>query len=195
MLLVIDNTQRQKVKMFLPKLLAFLDTQGTKYTIVKGDTTGIGCIQAIKAMKGVNATKGIKAIIMTGSPLMLSSSSPTEYATNTYCLKHFPMVPTLGICFGCQLINTYFGGTLRDLGTLYCDRGTTPSAPLRPKFCCRYVPDVVPSPFKVEIECMVLGKKTPCIIKHKRRPLTGIMFHPEALKSTHYILEEFCKSI
>jgi anthranilate/para-aminobenzoate synthase component II len=198
MIVVIDNTQKQKAKMFLPKLLEYLDNSKIAYSIIKGDTTGLINLKNIPL-------DTIDGVIMSGSPIMLNEKSIVdEFICNLYCLKYFKDTPILGICFGCQLINMYFGGSLYDMGSLHCETYHVQSnafesitkSGLNAKFCCRYIPDCVPSKvFEVLMLVDIREKNSyrqfPCLIKHKKRLVTGVMFHPEALKKTYFILDEF----
>jgi anthranilate/para-aminobenzoate synthase component II len=148
---------------------------------------------------------------MTGSPIMLpevmkkGDGQIASYLTNVECLKRLDKtIPVMGICFGCQLMNILNGGTLENVGgdTVLCQqfpikptstktrKGITAS-PCKAKFCCKYMPHKVSSDFKTIMTVDLNGKTYPCMIKHKKFPLWGCMFHPEALKRTHIFLDEF----
>lgn len=204
MIVVIDNTRNQKVKMFFPKLINYLDSENIKHCVVEGDINGLNDLKKILKNKRVR----INGIIMSGSPIMLNDTSNVEdYICNLYCLKNLIDIPILGICFGCQLINVFFGGTLYDMSEVKCEKmhiETTKSSNADNKdaiwksldgnaqFCCRYLPECVP---KKHFDILMLVNenniKLPCVIQHNKRNIIGVMFHPEALKRTHKVLDEF----
>ena len=198
MIVVIDNTRNQKVKMFYPKLINFLESKRTSYTVINGDVNGLSELKKLLHKKHDT----IRGIILSGSPIMLNETSNVEdYICNLYCLKHLIHIPILGICFGCQLINMYFGGTLHDMLEVKCIKMDIEGSDDKwqflngkAQFCCRYVPKCVPVKHletlmvvKINDENMILR----CVIQHKKKNILGVMFHPEALKRTHKILHEF----
>lgn len=198
-IVLIDNSMKQRVKMFLPKLTKYLDSKSDKttYKVVKGDACGL------KELKKIIQEMNIDGVIMSGSPLMPTKDTHIEdYVCNLYCLKHLTQVPIFGICFGCQLINLFFGGKLIDLGKVTCQRMKVASLVKdiedikEAKFCARYLPMEVPSKklqvlMTVDVSVDGLETKLPCMLKHKKRDVVGVMFHPEALKSTHKVLDVF----
>jgi anthranilate/para-aminobenzoate synthase component II len=198
MIVVVDNTRNQKVKMYFPKLIKFLDDNKTSYVIVNGDIDGL------KDMKKLLNKKqdAIDGIILSGGPIMLDETSNIDdYICNLYCLKHLINIPILGICFGCQLINMVYGGNLYDMLEVQCTKlnieGTDDvwrSLDGKAKFCCRYLPNCVPSKHLetlMYVTTPMNDKKLPCVIKHKKKNITGVMFHPEALHKTKKVLYDF----
>lgn len=202
MIIVIDNTRNQKVKMFYPKLINFLEKSNATHSVINGDIHGLSELKKLIHKKG----KSVKGIILSGSPIMLNETSNIDdYICNLYCLKHLTHIPILGICFGCQLINMYFGGTLYDMLNVHCIKMDVEGVEKKwhilngkAQFCCRYLPKYVPVK---ELETLMYttynNNKLPCVIQHKKYNILGVMFHPEALKETQIILYEFlhnCKS-
>lgn len=202
-IVLIDNSMKQRVKMFLPKLIEYLDSKSDKikYKVVRGDVDGL---QKVKEIQGEMQIDGV---IMSGSPLMPTKATDVEnYVCNLYCLKHMTKTPILGICFGCQLIQLFFGGKLLDLGHITCKRMKVSKHNQRyqdfldikeGKFCARYLPLDTPSKslevlMTVSLDAFdALETSFPCVIKHHKRDVMGVMFHPEALKSTHKVLDAF----
>lgn len=203
MIVVIDNTRNQKVKMFYPKLIKFLDTSKISYVVVNGDIDGLNELKKLLHRKNDK----IKGIILSGSPIMLNENSNIDdYICNLYCLKHLHHIPILGICFGCQIINMFFGGTLYDMQEVKCVKmnieGTDEkwrSLDGKAQFCCRYLPRCVPmKELRTLMYTSYDSMKLPSVIQHKKYNIIGVMFHPEALKKTHKVLFDFienCKTI
>jgi anthranilate/para-aminobenzoate synthase component II len=185
MLIVVDNTHTQRVKMFFPKLIEYLKKHCLQYTIVNGNKEGIDDI--IKIL----STCKVRGIILSGSPLMLPSAQRDDYVTNMYCLSHLKHIPTLGICFGCELINVSYGGSLHDFKKVKCEKYNVSPINLKAKFCCRYIPNKVGKNLTERMHVSIEGMSFPCVIEHKKYPLIGMMFHPEALKSTHFFLDKY----
>jgi anthranilate/para-aminobenzoate synthase component II len=199
MIVVIDNTRNQKVKMFFPKLINYLNKHNINHCVIQGNINGLDELK--KTLK--NKKVVIKGIIMSGSPIMLNESSNVEdYICNLYCLKNLSDIPILGICFGCQLINVYFGGSLYDMSEVKCIKMHIETTDINDKFwnslngnaqfCCRYLPECVSN--KHLNTLMYVNEdniKLPCVIQHNKRIVIGVMFHPEALKRTHKILDNF----
>lgn len=176
--------------MFLPKLIGYLDKKEVSYVIVKGDIEGL---EKLKKLRGIDG------VIMSGSPIMPTEDNNVEdYVCNLYCLKHLTNTPILGICFGCQLINLFFGGTLHDQGHLVCQKEHVNmlGKELQAKFCSRYLLNCVPTKlFNILGTVDAEGEGVfPCVIQHKKRQVTGVMFHPEALVSTHTLLDQFIQT-
>jgi anthranilate/para-aminobenzoate synthase component II len=203
MIVVIDNTRNQKVQMFFPKLIKYLNKNDIDHCIIEGDINGLNELKKILKKKNVI----VSGIILSGSPIMLNESSNVEdYICNLYCLKNLINIPILGICFGCQLINVYFGGNLYDLHEVKClkmhiepnDKNNEMWNSLNgnAQFCCRYLPQCVPNKhLNTLMYVNEKGLKLPCVIQHKKRNIIGVMFHPEALKKTHKVLDHFIEDL
>jgi anthranilate/para-aminobenzoate synthase component II len=198
MILIIDNTKTQKVKMYLPKLMKYFNEKNIQYTMIDGDITGLPLLE--KCISDKN--NPIKGIVLSGSPIMPYEHLKVEdYIVNLYCLKYLTHLPIIGICFGCQLMNIYFGGSLYDMKDVFCKKtkiqhtntgqGIWKLLDGMAQFCCRYLPDYVSNKFNTMMTVQMESKTYSCVIKHKWKNLLGVMFHPEAMKKTHSVLDYF----
>lgn len=127
--------------------------------------------------------------------LILSGSSqfPIEYnkekLQGEINLIRRSTIPTLGICYGCELIAVSFGGKLKDRG-----EGTQELKPIKVEVierdevfrgrkdfvvydAHRWVIDTLPDEFEV----LARSLHGPEVIRHKERPLYGFQFHPEKM--------------
>lgn len=98
-------------------------------------------------------------------------------------------IPIVGICYGCELINVAFGGTLADKGAEEKAHGLTSismvsNEPLLQKYSsikvyeahrwiCKQVPEA--------LEIIAISKYGPEIIRHSTKPIWGFQFHPEKM--------------
>lgn len=198
MIVLIDNSINQTQKTYVPYIISYLDHHKISYTIVQGN------IQGLQHLKQI--AHKVQGIIMSGSPLMLPSNpKPEQYICNVYCLKTLRHIPILGICFGCQLIHTFFGGSLYDLQRVHCRKffttaDSTATLPWfqhngqKAQFCCKYLPDTKPiKTLRTHMFVTIPSSDSPlpCVIQHKKRPILGVMFHPEAITETHWVLDYF----
>lgn len=194
MILIIDNTKQQKVKMYLPQLIRYFEDKQIPYTLIDGD------IRGLPILKKWLSTKSVSGIVLSGSPIMpYTHLNINDYITNLHCLKYASHIPMLGICFGCQMMNVFYGGSLHDMEDVVCKKMRVHHEGVDPfwssmdgfaQFCCRYLPDRVGDNLEVNMKVM---HKFPCVITHKHKPMVGVMFHPEAMKKTHKVLDFFMK--
>lgn len=190
--------------MFFPKLVKYLHNNNIKHIILDGNVNGLNKLKKLIN----NDAFSITGIILSGSPIMLNDSSNVEdYICNLYCLKHLSHIPILGICFGCQLINLYFGGNLYDMSEVKCSQMHIETHNVNNKinkiwnlmtgnaqFCCRYLPKRVPHKhLTIFMYVKENNIKLPCVIQHNEKNITGVMFHPEAIKKTNLVLDEFIR--
>lgn len=102
--------------------------------------------------------------------------------------------PLLGVCFGTQLINLAFGGTLKEIGIANPLRTAVEIEVLvddplfnhRKHFLAydahRWVIDT-PAP---EIEVLARSSHGPEVVRHKTLPIYGFQFHPEKMTDETY---------
>jgi anthranilate/para-aminobenzoate synthase component II len=196
MYIIIDNSKKQKTKMFFPLLVAYFVRNRLNHIVLDGDKTSIAKLQEIKK-QGIN----VKGIVLSGSPLMLDEGiSKEDYIANLYCLQHFKYTPILGICFGCQVINSFYGGNFISLGCVHCKKYKVKTlhnyktlGAFNAQFCAKYMPNILGKDL-LPI-CSVVINKTDyiCGFRDKTKNIYGVMFHPEASKHTHIILSNFIK--
>jgi GMP synthase-like glutamine amidotransferase len=182
MIVIIDNTVDEAKAMYLPLLKRYLSSQGYPYVVCK----------SLASLKRIDMKK-VTGAILSGSPLMVKTkdfaNNIDQFILNVYTILMLHDVPIMGICYGCQLINKIYGGTLQKLKKPFCDNTTVRGIPTR--FCCSYILKEIPASFVPLAEATIEGITFPCMIKHKHRPLYGCLFHPEFHDKTHYLLKAF----
>jgi anthranilate/para-aminobenzoate synthase component II len=196
MYIIIDNSKKQKTQMFFPLLVAYFVRNKHNYIILDGDKANIAKLQEIKK-QGIN----VKGIILGGSPLMLDEGiSQDDYKTNLYCLKHFQHTPILGICFGCQVINSFYGGSFVSLKYVHCKKyrveplhNDNKFNAFNAQFCAKYMPNILGKDLLPICSVIINKNNYICGFKHKTKNIYGVMFHPEANQQTHIILDNFIK--
>ena len=180
MLLVIDNTRNQD--RYFSKLLARLTCE---YKLV----------QTQLDLEKVN-DDDVSGILLSGSPLMVTrecvKEHPDQFALNVLCITRYT-VPVLGICFGCQLLNVLFGGTLLKLEERFCADSDVNlhGQYFKGRFCLHYVMDEIPSCFRISGFATLMDKRVPCVIQHRQRRIYGYLFHPEYHPETHCLVTKF----
>jgi anthranilate/para-aminobenzoate synthase component II len=136
-------------------------------------------------------------IILTGSPLMVTATDiarhTDQFILNLLVLRTYPQVPTLAICFGAQLVNQLYGGRLQRLRTPFCADARLHHSNQPARFCLSYVIAEPPPAhlFMVTDTATIRGRRVPCLLQHRTKPLTACLFHPESHSATHYILNDF----
>lgn len=189
MIIVIDNSLKvDNVK----KILGALNKIGivdTKVKVIKNQTQ----------LDKVDVSK-VKGIVMSGSEMMVTDADMHKHADkfmlNMCVLARFNGdVPILAICFGCQLVNYVFGGSVRKL-----EQKIDKVLPIKvsaqnfkglAKFNCKYVIDKIPNMFKGVGTTVHNGKEIVCLLEHTKRPIVGTLFHPEACDDTLDIFRMF----
>ena len=175
MILVVDMTDNKRIMKFLPFLLAFLEERGFPYKIAR-------TIEDVQRVRKTNVT----GVIISGSSLRLSRKIDMDLVNVAMYCHHTFDVPTLGICFGCQLLNAIHGGTVKPFGRLVCEKhninqekNKVPGCPGCPvQFCFNDVLDRIGVGFKVKGHATIDGKEVVCHIE-KGRNIKGFLFHPE----------------
>ena len=132
-------------------------------------------------------------IILTGSPLMVTATDIARYTDqfilNLLVLRTYPTTPTLAICFGAQLVNQLYGGSLHKLRSRFCADTQLAQRNIPAHFCLSYVIAEPSRLFTVTDSATIQGRRVPCLLHHRTKPLTLCLFHPESNAATHYLLK------
>jgi anthranilate/para-aminobenzoate synthase component II len=120
----------------------------------------------------------VRGIILSGSPMRITQKIEIEkVAASIEAFTQFPRVPIMGICFGLQLMNIVYGGTVKPFGRPVCRKIDIDEKCRRIFFCFNDVIDKVASGFNVKGTVRIDGKE---VITHIEKPKrTGLLFHPE----------------
>lgn len=183
MFVVVDNTNKRK--QFLPKLLAYLTQEQVPFTTVR-------TLDELRMIP----QDSIHGIILSGSNQNIQDVSADKYLMNVYAITLG--CPLLGICFGAQFIHVYHGGQLVDQKKTTCYdmevRAKEGGQVFKAKFCNRYTFDSYNlCHFDVLAEYNTPRGSTTyaCMFKHKKKPLWGVLFHPEDHPHTQAIIGAF----
>lgn len=199
-IVVIDNTIKttriQDSSKYLGLLLRFLRS-GRMAGIIS-----VNVVRTVGALKD-SLNEGANRIIMSGSSIFLRDvkENSRHQKLAELAIEKSDEVPVLGICFGAQMINGYFGGTLEEMEDILCmptkvkwiKNESTKSY----QFCLKFLPKTLG---KDLIGRAILEreeengakiketKKTRTSINdsfvafsHKTKMLHGVVFHPEAI--------------
>jgi GMP synthase-like glutamine amidotransferase len=154
--------------------------------------------------------KDICGLIIPGSAYRIHPDKiQDELELELYYLFHFPTLPVLGICHGCQFLMTYYGGDLIPYDS-YWNKNVKIELSGHPIFRCKedtqkldvYVyfhdlPVVNTAAKKAGVREIAWfsqfrdGKRHACAFEFEKGRVYGFMFHPEANKETHAILYNF----
>lgn len=185
MLLLVDNTVSSKPRKYTQKLIEFIKSQRIPYRI----------IDDIDDYKRV-PHESVKGIILSGSPLRIGKidTKDNSHLTNKLniamsAFSLFPSTPILGICFGMQLMNVFYGGTVVPFGRLVCKKVFLHNTCPRIQVCFNDVVKKVAPGFRVVERIEVDGRKVIAHIEKKNR--IGILYHPESEMDSCSVLRGF----
>lgn len=151
----------------------------------------------------------IKGIIISGSPLLLSKPLLLEeYGYIFHYLLKYPNIPVLGICFGCQILSMICSGfSLEHQKKFLCEKENvlldtthslfhtnikTKTIPIHFCFSDLIIPNKKIKNTREIAWFHFNNKKMPCAFDFSNQRY-GILFHPEYLNDTHYIIYNFYK--
>ena len=163
-----------------------------------------------KCDPAITRRKDIRAMIFPGARFRIHpEEQQDELELELFYLYHFPNLPTLGICHGCQLLMLYYGGDLMSYNSFWI-KDINVELSSHSIFHCKedsrkvdaYVhfhdlPVVTPTAKKAgvrEIAWMTKfrdGRRHACAFEFVKNRVYGFMFHPEAKKETYAILSNF----
>lgn len=119
-----------------------------------------------------------QGIIISGSPIRftrrIGQSSMKRILVAVHLHLTFPDVPILGICFGFQLLNLLYGGSIKPFGRLVCEKHDDL------EYCFNDYIDKVGDGFRKTKHVTVDGRKITCVVSCPKRHITGYLFHSEA---------------
>ena len=179
----------------LVKVLAFRDIP---YEIVK------------KCDPAITRRKDIRGIIIPGTNhfRILPNEIQPKLDLELYYLHHFPKLPVLGLCHGCQFLMIYYGGQLLKHSSFWIGNkeveldltidkifhGEEQIQKLHVHFH-----DLPIAPRTVrEIAWLTRfrdGRRHAAAFEFEKGRVYGFMFHPEAKKDTHAILYNFYDNV
>ena len=143
----------------------------------------------------INTNEPISGVIITGSELKLSRGNIPDklLLPSILALKHFKNTPKLGICFGFQMINHYYGGKLESMDEFMKDtkpilfnhsnikkiNKITPF--FNKKYNGKYSLMHGDHLTTIGRGLVVTAEKNDVVyaIEHKTLPIIGVQFHPE----------------
>lgn len=193
-IVVINNAKPPQFK-YLPKVLKYLDSRGLEYKVANTPQDVID----------YNSEYNIIGAISTGSDFsMRSPGSNSEFETNEKALELLNC-PIIAMCYGFQSMANYYGEMI-DGDELKCDNllltdydkshflfNGIDLGSQKVSFCFHDYPIEAPKGFSIiaKLDNIITG------ISNKSLERYGILFHPEELKETYIILDNFinhCKS-
>lgn len=196
MLLIVTRETTPNSSNKLAYLFQSLDAREIPYEIVRK------CDPAITRHR----RQDICGIIFPGARFRIHPDDPQpELNLELYYLFHFPKVPVLGICHGCQFLMIYYGGTLQTYDTLWKGRRDVElnlsvsrlfkgqERNVTPEFYFHELPVAAPKTVR-EIAWITKfrdGRRHACAFEFVKDRVYGLMFHPEAMKETRDILYNF----
>ncbi len=154
--------------------------------------------------------KDINGIIIPGSSFRIRPEKlQDQLELELYYLFHFPKLPVLGICHGCQFLMTYYGGDLVQYSSYWSgskevefdlsnDRifhGEERLQNIHVYF--HDLPVMTPEAAKAGVREIAWltsfrdGRRHACAFEFEKNRVYGFLFHPEAMKKTQSILYNF----
>lgn len=125
----------------------------------------------------------VTGLIISGSPLRITKPiNIKKINVAIYCLLNYK-VPTLGICFGFQLLNSLHGGTIKAFGRLVCEKHEDL------QFCFNDVIDKLGVGFEIKRKIKIDNKQVICHIEKEH--MTGYLFHAEADQDKSGYIKQF----
>jgi anthranilate/para-aminobenzoate synthase component II len=158
--------------------------------------------------------KDITGIIIPGSPFRIHPGEMQDkLELELYYLFHFPKLPVLGICHGCQFLMTYYGGGLEQYNNYWSgskdieldiSRDTLFKGEERRQKIHVYfhdLPVVTPAAKKAGVREIAWitrfrdGHRRACAFEFVKDRVYGLLFHPEGKKESWSIIYNFYDNV
>ena len=170
---------------------------------------------ARKCDPAITRRTDICGLIFPGAKFRIHPKEPqSALELELYYLFHFPKLPVLGICHGCQFLMTYYGGDLISYDSYWNKEEVKAELSGHPIFRCKedtrkldvYVyfhelPVVTPRANKAGVREIAWftefrdGQRRAAAFEFEKGRVYGFMFHPEAKKETRPILYNFYDNV
>jgi GMP synthase-like glutamine amidotransferase len=159
--------------------------------------------------------KDIHGIIIPGTNhfRILPNEIQPDLDLELYYLHHFPDIPVLGLCHGCQFLMVYYGGKLMKYDSFWPGSKEVELDLTRDKifhgedkiqkleFYFRDLPIAPNKPVRGGVREIAWltrfrdGRRHACAFEFVKDRVYGFMFHPEAKKDTYAILYNFYDNV
>jgi len=197
-MILIITIQKPNAINYLNKIFNTLDDRNIPYKTVS------------TCNRDIIHRKDVVGLIFPGKrPLYFTTNEPYDYELELYYIFHFPKLPILGMCHGCQFLMMYYGGELITYKS-YWPGGKDVELDLSSDrifhaeergqnlhFQFHDLPVMTPKATKAGVREIAWltrfrdGRRHACAFEFEKNRVFGFMFHPEAKKKSRSILYNF----
>ena len=159
--------------------------------------------------------KDIRGLIIPGARFRVKPyENQPELELELYYLYHFPNIPVLGICHGCQFLMLYYGGTLQSYNSLWAgnneveldlSRDMIFKGQQQTEKLHFYFHELPVAPLSPGVKTNVReiawftkfrdGRRHACAFEFVKDRVYGLMFHPELGYKSRSILYNFYDNV
>jgi anthranilate/para-aminobenzoate synthase component II len=193
MIVVVDNTNSEK-RVFRKQLIEFIKRQKCDYVIAR----------TYSKIVGICRNTEVSGFILTGSWLDVNAIDKDREEMNIFAISHG--APVMGICFGAQFINCYFGGNLVRIGQArHIKRDVEIKGPVtgifagfKSKFKADFYAAYAISDLAPSLRPICIDDENGRVVafRHRRRKIWGCVFHPESIcADTEMIITNFMSKL
>lgn len=201
-MLIIVTKVVTSIASHVPILRGCLDARNIPYVITR------------KCDPEIIRRKDITGIIIPGSPFRIHPDEMQDkLEIELYYLFHFPKLPVLGICHGCQFLMTYYGGGLEQYNNYWSGSKDIELDISRDKLFKEEerrqkihvyfhdLPVVTPAAKKAGVREIAWitrfrdGHRRACAFEFVKNRVYGLLFHPEGKKETWSIIYNFYDNV